>query len=251
MCSSPICHCRRSCSPQTLSPPCSIYYLVTGLFFLLLDVSYNFSYLVWCVCVTESFLLSAMSYDRFLAICKPLHYTLIMDPRLCLCLILVCWMLGFLIMTIALCVVNTLYFCRENIDHFYCDFIPILKLACSDTSMVEIVTCFLSSSATMFPFLVIIVTYGFIIRAIARISSSTGKEKAFSTCSSHLGVVFTYYTTMIVVYVVPPGHFLTANKIVSLLYTVITPLVNPFIYTLRNQEINAAVRQTLTSISRL
>ncbi|CAI9539489.1 unnamed protein product [Staurois parvus] len=144
--------------------------------------------------VTESFLLSAMSYDRFLAICKPLHYTLIMDPRLCLCLILVCWMLGFLIMTIALCVVNTLYFCRENIDHFYCDFIPILKLACSDTSMVEIVTCFLSSSATMFPFLVIIVTYGFIIRAIAGISSSTGKEKAFSTCSSHLGVVFTYFT---------------------------------------------------------
>ncbi|DBA13652.1 TPA: hypothetical protein GDO54_018638 [Pyxicephalus adspersus] len=200
--------------------------------------------------VTESFLLSAMSYDRYLAICKPLHYKIIMGPELCLCLIVICWTMGFLIMSIAVSVVNTLYLCRENIDHFYCDVIPILKLSCSDTFMVEIVACFLSSSATLFPFLVIIVTYGCIIQAITMISSSVGKEKAFSTCSSQLGVVFKYYSTMIIVYVVPPGHFLTANKIASLLYTVITPLVNPFIYTLRNQDINVAIRQIIQSITR-
>nr|DBA18949.1 TPA: hypothetical protein GDO54_014840 [Pyxicephalus adspersus] len=201
--------------------------------------------------VTESFLLSAMSYDRFLAICQPLHYTLIMGPTLCMCLIFVCWALSTMLMSIALGFVTSLVFCRNNIiDHFYCDVIPILKLSCSDTSTVEMIVSSLSSAATLFPLLVIIVTYGFIIRAITRISSSRGKEKAFSTCSSHLGVVSTYYATMIMVYVVPPGHFVIMNKVLSLLYTVVTPLVNPFIYTLRNQEIIVAIRQTLISVKK-
>ncbi|XP_072273015.1 olfactory receptor 11A1-like [Pyxicephalus adspersus] len=201
--------------------------------------------------VTESFLLSAMSYDRLLAICKPLHYQLIMGPRLCLCLILVCWTIGFLIMSITVSVVQTLNFCKDNIiDHFYCDFIPIVKLSCSNSTTVEMIVCFLSSSASVFPFFIIITTYGFIIRAIAKISSVKGKDKAFSTCSSHLGVVSTYYVTLIMVYVVSPGHFVSMNKALSLLYTVITPLVNPFIYTLRNQDIKAAIRQIYLSIKR-
>ncbi|XP_075037038.1 olfactory receptor 11A1-like [Mixophyes fleayi] len=203
-------------------------------------------YMFGSLAVTESFLLSVMSYDRFLAICKPLHYTLIMVPRLCLYLILTCWAGAFLIMSITLCFLCRLRLCGLNIiDHFFCDFAPILKLFCSDTSTVEMVVSLLSSAATLMPFLLIVVTYGCIIGAIANISSSRMKEKAFSTCSSHLGVVSTYYTTMIMVYVVPASHLLVANKVLSLLYTVITPLVNPFIYTLRNQEIKIAIRQIL------
>ncbi|XP_018411245.1 PREDICTED: olfactory receptor 1496-like [Nanorana parkeri] len=231
-------------------PPMLHVLLRNGIYFSLIGC-FTQLFLFGVFLVTESFLLSAMSYDRFLAICKPLHYRLIMGPGLCICLILVCWALPTLLMSIALGFVTTLDFCRDNIiDHFYCDVIPILKLSCSDTSSVEILVSSLSSAASVFPLHVIIATYGFIIRAINKISSSKGKEKAFSTCSSHLGVVSTYYATMIMVYVVPPGHFVIMNKVLSLLYSVITPLVNPFIYTLRNQDINAAIRQTLTSLTR-
>ncbi|KAM5151652.1 olfactory receptor 1E16-like [Mantella aurantiaca] len=209
-------------------------------------------YLFGSFAATESFLLSAMSYDRFLAICKPLNYSLIMSPRLCLSLILVCWILAFVLMSISLSFLKTLNFCSKNIiDHFFCDFVPLLKLSCSDTSTIQIVVPLLSSTGTVLTFLLIIVTYGFIIKAIAGISSAKGKKKAFSTCSSHLGVVSMYYTTLIMVYEVPSGHSLVVSKVLSLLYTVFIPLLNPFIYTLRNQEIKTAVRQILTSIWRI
>lgn len=234
----------------TIVPPMLHILIRSGTYFSLIGCLTQF-FLFGVFLVVESFLLSAMSYDRFLAICKPLHYTMIMGPRLCICLILICWVIPTLLMSISFIFVASLKFCRDNIiDHFYCDIIPIMKLSCSDISTVEMVMYFFSSAATVFPLLVIISTYGFIIRAITRISSSKGKEKAFSTCSSHLGVVSTYYVTMILVYVVPSGHFVIMNKLLSLLYTVITPLVNPFIYTLRNQEINAAMRQILSSITR-
>ncbi|XP_073490831.1 olfactory receptor 1E5-like [Aquarana catesbeiana] len=234
----------------TIVPPMLHILLRNGTYFSLIGCFTQF-FLFGVFLVTESFLLSAMSYDRFLAICKPLHYTMIMGPRLSMCLILICWAMSTLLISIGFSLVTTLNFCRDNIiDHFYCDLIPVMKMSCSDTSSIEMVVSSLASAASMFPLLSIISTYVFIIRAITRISSSKGKEKAFSTCSSHLGVVSTYYVTMILVYVVPSGHFVIMNKIVSLLYIVITPLVNPFIYTLRNQEINAAIRQTLSSITR-
>ncbi|XP_073490830.1 olfactory receptor 1496-like [Aquarana catesbeiana] len=234
----------------TVVPPMLHILLRNGTYFSLIGCLTQF-FLFGVFLVTESFLLSAMSYDRFLAICKPLHYTMIMGPRLCICLILVCWAMSTLLISIGFTVVTSLNFCRDNIiDHFYCDLIPVMKMSCSDTSSIEMVVSSLTSAASMFPLLLIISTYVFIIRAITRISSSKGKEKAFSICSSHLGVVSTNYVTMILVYVIPSGHFVIMNKIVSLLYIVITPLVNPFIYTLRNQEINAAIRQTLSSISR-
>ncbi|KAM4622916.1 olfactory receptor 11A1-like [Discoglossus pictus] len=202
-------------------------------------------YLFGCLAVNESFLLTVMSFDRFLAICNPLHYSSVMDPWLCLTLTVCCWVGAFLIMSVTLGFLAQLRFCEFNvIDHFFCDFAPIVKLSCSDTSTVEIVVSLLSSAATLFPFLFIIVTYGHIIRAIQRISSAEGKKKAFSTCSSHLSVVSTYYTTLIMVYVVPTSdHSLLVNKVLSLLYTVVTPLVNPIIYTLRNQEIKTALRK--------
>ncbi|OCT64519.1 hypothetical protein XELAEV_18045618mg [Xenopus laevis] len=192
---------------------------------------------------TESLLLTVMSYDRYLAICRPLHYASIMDYWSCVYLSISCWALATLISSISVGFTSTLYLCGSNIiDHFFCDFTPLLKLSCSDTSMVELEVSLLSTTPTIFPFLFIIITYCCIIKSIMRMPSLKGKEKAFSTCSSHLGVVSTYYMTIIVVYVVPTkGHSKTADKVVSLLYTMLTPLLNPIIYSLRNQEIKAAL----------
>ncbi|KAM4698757.1 olfactory receptor 6B1-like [Rhinophrynus dorsalis] len=194
--------------------------------------------------VTECFLLTVMSYDRYLAICSPLHYSSIMDFWCCRYLSFTCWALALLVMSISLGVVSTLHFCDLNIiDHFFCDFVPLLVLSCSDTITVEMVVNLLATASTLFPFIFIVVTYGCIIRSILKIQTVKGKKKAFSTCSSHLGVVSTFYTTVIMVYAVPSrGHTSLLNKILSLIYIVVTPLLNPIIYTLRNQEIKSALR---------
>ncbi|XP_075433845.1 olfactory receptor 5V1-like [Ascaphus truei] len=192
---------------------------------------------------TESFLLTVMSYDRYLAICNSLRYSAIMDLKLCYQMIFWCWFFGFigtLSMVILICVFQL---CNPNvIDHFFCDFTPILEHSCSDRFIVDTVVFVLGVPIIIFPFVFIIVTYVCIFHNILRISSTIGRQKAFSTCSSHLAVVCTYYGTLIAKYVVPSnGQSLTVMKITSLLYTVITPLFNPIIYTLRNKDIQAAL----------
>ncbi|KAM4698756.1 olfactory receptor 6B1-like [Rhinophrynus dorsalis] len=201
-------------------------------------------FLFGCFIVTECFLLTVMSYDRYLAICRPLHYSSIMDFWCCRYLSFTCWALALLVMSVSLGVVLTLYFCGLNIiDHFFCDFVPLLVLSCSDTSTAQMVVNLLATASTLFPFIFIVVTYGCIIRSILKIQTVKGKKKAFSTCSSHLGVVSTFYTTVIMVYAVPSrGHTSLLNKILSLIYIFITPLLNPVIYALRNQEIKSALR---------
>ncbi|XP_073537253.1 olfactory receptor 11L1-like [Phyllobates terribilis] len=197
--------------------------------------------------ITECFLLSVMSYDRYLAICSPLRYSSIMDFRCQVCLSLWPWFLGFTLNLIAVMPISNFNFCRDNIiNHFYCDLFPLQKLSCSDTSLVELEVFLFSMPIFILPCGFIIGTYVHIFFAITKIPSTTGKQKTFSTCSSHLIVVGTFYGTLIAKYMIPSkGHSLLINKIVSLLHTVFTPLFNPIIYSLKNQDI----RMTLKKVS--
>ncbi|XP_063312716.1 olfactory receptor 1500-like [Pelobates fuscus] len=197
------------------------------------------------VIFVESFLLSVMSYDRYLAICVPLRYITIMDITLSTCLSVFPWVLGFTLNLIGIIPISNFQFCEGNIiDHIFCDISPLQKLSCSDTSLVEFLVSLFSAPLFICPCVFIIVTYVHIFLMILRIPSTTGRQKAFSTCSSHLLVVGAFFVTLITKYMIPSvGHSLLLNKIISLLHTVFTPLFNPFVYSLRNQDIRAALRK--------
>uniref|UniRef100_A0A8C4YT20 G-protein coupled receptors family 1 profile domain-containing protein n=1 Tax=Gopherus evgoodei TaxID=1825980 RepID=A0A8C4YT20_9SAUR len=181
---------------------------------------------------TECCLLSVMSYDRYLAICKPLHYAALMNDRLCLQLAVASWIGGFVSVAFLISVMSLLTFCGPNeIDHFFSDFSPIMKLSCSDTYWLEVSAVIHSSLFTFPPFLLTLASYVSIITTILRIPSTTGRQKAFSTCSSHLIVVTIFYGTLIIVYLLSDSDALRVlNKVCSVFYGVLTPLVNPLIY---------------------
>ncbi|XP_073507139.1 olfactory receptor 11L1-like [Phyllobates terribilis] len=196
---------------------------------------------------SECFLLSMMSYDRYVAICNPLRYSAIMTSRHCVILSITCWLFGFSFLSIYMIKTANLNFCGSNIiDHLFCDILPLLELACSEVFIIYLEIYVLSILIVIIPSIIIVISYIYIVLAVLRIPSSTGRQKVFSTCSSHLTVVSIYYWTMFAVYVVPKkGQTSTINKILSLLYTVFTPLVNPIIYSLRNTDIRKAVQETL------
>ncbi|XP_063295323.1 olfactory receptor 5G3-like [Pelobates fuscus] len=200
---------------------------------------------------TECLLLTVMSYDRYLAICSPLHYTTIMSNKLRPQLAVSCWLLGFIISFITVILVSQLHFCGSNIiDHFFCDLLPFLQLSCSDTFIVRLENILLGTPITLFPAIIITITYVCIFMAILKIPSTSGRQKTFSTCSSHLAVVITFYGTLVTLYVIPSsGHSLNANKVLSLIYTVGTPLFNPIIYSLRNKEIRVAFKRYIYLIN--
>ncbi|XP_063312655.1 olfactory receptor 11A1-like [Pelobates fuscus] len=206
-------------------------------------------YVFGSLAATECLLLTMMSYDRYLAICNPLRYSSIMDIHLCLGLIVFSWIVGFLpTLPVAICVYK-LKFCSPNIDHFFCDLAPFLELACSDTSMAHLLALVFSVFVTFCPFLCIIVSYAFIIYRILRIHSDT-RQKTFSTCSSHLTVVSMYYGSLIIIYVAPSKErSVNLKKFLSLLYTAVTPLLNPIIYSLKNQEMSKAFGKISTMFS--
>ncbi|XP_063158156.1 olfactory receptor 1E16-like [Candoia aspera] len=194
---------------------------------------------------TETYLLAVMSYDRYLAICRPLLYASIMNRKFCFQLMAVTWLNSLIFNAILVAFVAQLSFCGPNvIDHYFCDFHPLEKLSCTDTSLLEIIMFFLSIVFAISPFLLTLISYICIIGTIIKIKSTTGQRKAFSTCSSHLMVVCLYYGTLIIVYVLPDSPTLRhLNKIFSIFYTVMTPLINPLIYTLRNKEIHKTLRR--------
>ncbi|XP_069618685.1 olfactory receptor 5G3-like [Ranitomeya imitator] len=199
-------------------------------------------------CASEVFqclLLAVMSYDRYVAICNPLRYATIMTRTCCMKLAVISWCCGFSSTLIDSITTAMLTFCGPNIiDHFFCDMNPLLDIACSDSSVVHLEVTLLASLLAMIPTIIIIIAYAKIIAAILRIQTNTGRQKAFSTCSSHLTVVIIFYWTMFSVYVVPTqDQTINISKFLSLLYTVFTPFINPIIYSLRNHNISEAVKK--------
>uniref|UniRef100_A0A8C8RZF3 Olfactory receptor n=1 Tax=Pelusios castaneus TaxID=367368 RepID=A0A8C8RZF3_9SAUR len=196
---------------------------------------------------TECLLLSMMSYDRYLAICNPLRYAAVMSKAMCLCLATASWISGFIITLVTVLFMSSLTFCGSSeIDHFFCDFSPLLKLVCSDTYLFEKISFVFSSTLTLVPFLLTLVSYIYILSAILKLPSTASSQKAISTCSSHLIVVTMFYGTLIVMYVVPAAdHSLDLNKIFSIFYTMVTPMVNPLIYSLRNREVHEALKKVV------
>uniref|UniRef100_A0A8D2I3T0 Olfactory receptor n=2 Tax=Urocitellus parryii TaxID=9999 RepID=A0A8D2I3T0_UROPR len=199
---------------------------------------------------TEFFLLTAMSYDRYVAICKPLHYTTIMNSRICTLLVLGSWLAGFLIIFPPVIMGLQLDFCDSNIiDHFTCDSSPMLLISCTDTSLLELLAFILAIFTLITTLTLVILSYVFIIKTILRIPSAEQRKKAFSTCSSHMIVVSISYGSCIFMYVktsAKEGEALT--KGVSVLTTSVAPLLNPFIYTLRNKQVKHAFNDSIKKI---
>lgn len=192
--------------------------------------------------VTEFYLLAAMSYDRYIAICKPLHYRTIMNRRVCTLLVFSSWLLSFLIIFPALLLLLNLDYCRSNIiDHFTCDYFPLLQLSCSDTKFLEIMGFSCAVFTLMFTLALIVVSYMYIIRTILRIPSSSQRTKAFSTCSSHMIVISISYGSCIFMYIkFSAKDRMSLSKGVAVLNTSVAPMLNPFIYSLRNQQVKRA-----------
>ncbi|KAM5171539.1 olfactory receptor 10A4-like [Mantella aurantiaca] len=198
----------------------------------------------------ECFLLTVMSYDRYVAVCKPLHYSQIMDVKLQKCLITTSWFTSLGVTVLPAVLMRQLNFCGPNIiDHFFCDLAPILELSCSDTSIVKTEVFISSLHVVLLPFLFIISSYIRILVTIIQIPSAQGRQKTFSTCSAHLLVVCTYFLTIITVYSDPSQAYSSnVNKVRSVLYIVLTPLLNPLIYALRNKEIKHIFKKKLFGI---
>ncbi|KAG6539698.1 olfactory receptor [Crotalus adamanteus] len=195
----------------------------------------------------ECFLLAAMAYDRYVAICQPLHYSLIMNSRVCSGLVSASWLVGIPVQLSQTFLVFASYFCNSNeINHFFCDIPALLSLVCGDTTINEQVALLEVILLALIPFAMILMSYICIAITILKIPSVEGRHKAFSTCSSHLTVVLGFYGSGIIVYVTPKSrHSLDTDKYLSLFYTVLSPLVNPLIYSLRNREVQIALGKVL------
>ncbi|MBZ3881289.1 Olfactory receptor 50 [Sciurus carolinensis] len=195
----------------------------------------------------DSFLLTSMAYDRYVAICHPLHYTTIMSQNLCFLLVIGSWVLSFAGALVHTLLLAQLSFCGDNtLHHFFCDLSALLKLSSSDTTINELVIFIVGSMVITVPFICVLVSYGHIGATILRRPSIKGICKALSTCGSHLCVVSLYYGAIIALYFVPSSDSSTdKDVIVSVLYTVVTPMLNPFIYSLRNRDMKGALRNIL------
>uniref|UniRef100_A0A8D2AQH4 Olfactory receptor n=1 Tax=Sciurus vulgaris TaxID=55149 RepID=A0A8D2AQH4_SCIVU len=199
---------------------------------------------------TEFCLLTAMSYDRYVAICKPLHYTTIMNSRVCIQLVFCSWLWGFLIIFFPIIPTSQLDFCGSNVlNHYYCDYGPLIEISCSDTSLLELFDFILAVVTLGVTLVLVILSYTNIIRTILRIPSAQQRKKAFSTCSSHMIVISLSYRSCIFMYIKPSAKEGVAfNKGIAVLNNSVAPLLNPFIYTLRNKQVKQAFKDMARKI---
>ncbi|XP_004471146.1 olfactory receptor 5P55-like [Dasypus novemcinctus] len=200
----------------------------------------------------ECLLLAIMAYDRYVAICHPLLYHSIMSKRLCVQLVVVTYAGGVFISAIQTGNAFSLPFCGPNtIDHYFCDIPPLLQLACSDTTVTNIILLFFSALATVPTVSVILVSYAYILVTIWRMRSLEAQHKALSTCASHLTALFLFYGSVFLVYVHPSPESASAyNKVLSVFYTIVIPMLNPLVYSLRNKDVKAAIQVRVLNLSR-
>ncbi|XP_042761315.1 olfactory receptor 5B3-like [Panthera leo] len=196
----------------------------------------------------ESYLLASMAYDRYAAVCRPLHYTTTMTIGVCACLAIGSYTCGFLNASIHTGDTFSLSFCMSNvIHHFFCDVPAVMVLSCSDRRVSELVLVYVVSFNSFFALMVILISYIFIFITILKMHSSTGYQKALSTCASHLSAVSIFYGTVIFMYLQPSSsHSMDTDKVASVFYTMVIPMLNPVVYSLRNKEVKSALRKVIS-----
>ncbi|XP_008062863.2 olfactory receptor 10R2-like, partial [Carlito syrichta] len=197
--------------------------------------------------VTNCLLLGVMGYDRYAAICQPLHYLILMSWRVCGQLVATCIVSGFLISLVGTTLVFSLPFCGSNkVNHYFCDISPVIHLTCAESYINELVIFICGVLVLVVPLIFICISYGFIVHTILKIPSSEGKKKAFSTCASHLIVVIVHYGCASFVYLRPSAKYTSGkDRLVTVTYTIITPLLNPMVYSLRNKDVQLAIRKMI------
>lgn len=193
--------------------------------------------------------MAVMSFDCYVAICDSLHYSIIMNSRACLLLVLGCWVGAFLSVLCPTIVVSRLPFCYKEISHFFCDITPLLHVSCIDTHFIEMINFLLSSLILLTSLVLTTVSYIYIISTILHIPSAQGRRKAFSTCASHITVISIAYRSNIFRYVRPSqSHSMDFDKVTAVPTTMVTPLLNPFTYSLRNEKVKAVLKEALSKI---
>ncbi|XP_069805774.1 olfactory receptor 5AR1-like [Dendropsophus ebraccatus] len=202
---------------------------------------------------TECLILSVMAYDRFAAICRPLHYNVIMSKKVCVCLALASWSVAFINALIHVPLTFQLPFCRSHhVNHFFCEVPPFLRMSCKDPWLNELAMYIAAGIIALCAFFLTLVSYGHIIFTILKIRSSQGRQKAFSTCASHLTVVTLYYGTIMSMYLQPRSSYSPeTDRTISVLYTVVTPMLNPIIYSIRNKDVKNSVIKDVKRITNL
>ncbi|XP_053418302.1 olfactory receptor 8J3 [Nycticebus coucang] len=195
--------------------------------------------------VSEVIMLAVMAYDRYVAICNPLLYTVVVSPRICLTLVSLAYLYGFSTAIVVSPCVFSLFYCSSNvINHFYCDIAPLLALSCSDTYLPETIVFISAATNMFFSMVTVLVSYFNIVLSILRMRSSEGRKKAFSTCGSHVMAVTVFYGTLLFMYVQPhTNHSLDTDKMASVFYTLVIPMLNPMIYSLRNKDVKDALKK--------
>ncbi|XP_062937727.1 olfactory receptor 1G1-like [Cynocephalus volans] len=204
-------------------------------------------YFFMALTLLDDFLLAVMAYDRYVAICLPLHYTMVMNPQRCLLLVAASWLCSHLLAFSLTLLMAQFSFCASHcIPHFFCDLLPLLKLVCSDTHIFQVMMFTEAALSGVVPLTCVLVSYAHIMHTILKVPSAGGKHRVFSTCGSHLSVVTLFFGTLFLVYFQPSSSYSAdTGMVASVVYTMVTPMLNPFIYSLRNRDLKGSLWRLL------